>query len=315
MLAKIRAVTFDRWAGRRDYQQLLAAESEKWGTHLQVEATGTMNAWLDHPLINAHYYELLLCEGLSWPEWIKRQLGKPADRSLDLGCGSGGNSLRVYQAQAATALEGLDVSAARIAEAEAKRHELQLPGHFRVADVNTASLPAAHYDLIFSCHSFHHFLELEAVMEQVHQALTPQGFFVLEEYVGPTQFQWTDAQMNVVKSLLSLLPARYRILPWQAIKQQEGRPRRKDVVAASPFESIRSADIYPLFQRYFDVVLLRPLGGTLQHLLYNGIMQNFAPADEAASRYIRGIFMLEDQLIEAGLLPSDFMLLIGRRKR
>ncbi len=57
----------------------------------------------------------------------------------------------------------------------------------RVEGINTVALPRSAYDLIFSCHSFHHFEALEHVMQQAHDALTPGGLFVPEEFVGPTQ--------------------------------------------------------------------------------------------------------------------------------
>ena len=190
-----------------------------------------------------------------------------------------------------------------------------LPGVFRVADVNTAILPANNYDLIFSSHSLHHFLSLEHVMSQVHDALTPEGLFILEEFVGPTQFQWTDQQIDVVRTLMALLPEDLRMLRWGAVKPYEGRPEVKDVVAASPFESIRSAEIVPLFRRYFDVVEIRPLGGTLQHLLYNGIVHNFALDRRDATPYVQAIIGMEDALVDDGLLPTDVALLSGRRRR
>jgi hypothetical protein len=151
-------------------------------------------------------------------------------------------------------------------------------------------------------------------MEQVHQALTPGGLFVLDEYVGPTQFQWTDAQMDIVRSLLALLPPRFRQLRWGVTKTEEGRPTIEDVLAHSPFESIRSADIVPLFRTYFDVVVSRPLGGTIQHLLHNGIIHNFKPDDPEAQAYLKAIWQTEDALTDSGLLACDFMLLIGKRR-
>jgi hypothetical protein len=102
---------------------------------------------------------------------------------------------------------------------------------------------------------------------------------------------------------------RYR---WGAIKEREGRPTREDVEAVSPFEAIRSEEIFPLFKKYFDVVVCRKLGGTIQHLLYNGIMHNFI--GEEADRLIEAICGVEEALIDEDILPSDFMLLVGRRK-
>ena len=297
-----------------EYEQRLSVESRKWSDHLAVEAAGKMIGWLDHPAINARYYSRGLIDGISWHEWVSRHLGGAAARSLELGCGSGSLSLRLARAGATLHVEGLDASPARVEEAEKKRREAGLPGRFSVGDANALALEEASYDLIVSAHSFHHFLELEAIMEQVARALTPRGLFILEEYVGPTQFQWSDAQMDAVRALTSLIPERFRILPWGAIKPYEGRPTREDVAAASPFESIRSAEIGPLFAENFAVRHRKDLGGTIQHLLYNGIIHNFTPGEAEAERIVRGVFETEDALIDSGMLPSDFQLLVGTRR-
>jgi len=297
-----------------EYRARAAAESRKWGEHLQVEARGEMNAWLDHPEIVARYRQRGLIDGLDWMRWACRHLGGPAARSLDLGCGAASRSMALWEAGASACLEGIDISEERVAEGERLRREAGAPGGFRAADVNTIDLEPGRYDLIFSAHSFHHFLELEHVMEQVERALTPQGLFILEEFTGPTQFQWTDLQMGLTAALLRFLPEELRRFRWGAVKHAEGRPTVEEVVAVSPFESIRSAEIVPLFERHFDVVLVRALGGTLQHLLYNGIVHNFWPETEESARALRGILAVEDQMIDAGLLPSDFMLLVGRKR-
>ncbi len=297
-----------------DYKAQVAAESKKWGDHLKVEATGEWNAWTDHPDIAAHYHERVLIGDITWEEWVTMYLGHPAERSLDLGCGAGEKSLAVYRAGSTRYVEGIDVSEERIAEAERKRQELGIEGQFRVDDINECQLPKNRYDLIFSAHSFHHFLELEHIMAQVHDALTPNGLFILEEFVGPTQFQWTDVQIDLVRSLMSLIPAQYRKLRWNAVKQMEGRPTPEAVVAVSQFESIRSQEIVPLFVKNFDVVLSRKLGGTIQHLLYNGIAHNFHPDDPRARQIVEAIWKVEDELIDAEILASDFMLLVGKRR-
>jgi ubiquinone/menaquinone biosynthesis C-methylase UbiE len=295
------------------YLARLSAEGKKWGDHLAVEAAHQMNAWLDHPSISAHYFSRSLIDGLSWYEWVPRHLGSPAARSLELGCGSGSLSMRLYAAGATRELEGMDASPERVQEAERSRIANGAPGAFRTEDVNRLQLEPERYDLIVSAHSFHHFLELEHVMAQVARALTPRGLFILEEFVGPTQFQWTDAQIDVTRSIMALMPERYRMLRWGLVKPYEGRPTVADVVAASPFESIRSAEIEPLFERSFHVMQKKNLGGTIQHLLYNGIIHNFIPGQPEPEALIRGICRIEDGLVDSGLLPSDFQLLVGEK--
>lgn len=299
-----------------DYQALLEAENKKWGDHRQVEADADLlgDNWLGHSLITEHYNVGMLVDGLPWQEWIRERLGGPAERSLDLGCGVADRSLELFRAGASRYIEGIDISEERLAEAQRRLHDENIPGSFRAEDVNTIQLPANTYDLIFSYHSFHHFLNLEHIMEQVHQALTPRGLFVLEEFVGPTQFQWTELQIELVRAILRFLPEDLRMYRMGWMKRFEGRPKPEEVVAASPFESIRSADILPLFKRNFQIVRERQMGGTLQHLLYNGIVHNFIRNRDAAAPYVKAIYKMEDLLMDFCLIPSDFMLLIGQRR-
>jgi ubiquinone/menaquinone biosynthesis C-methylase UbiE len=272
-----------------------------------------MHAWLDHPSISGHYWSRGLLAGKPWREWVKSHFDGPAERSLELGCGSGSLSLDLFRLGSTREIEGMDASAERVQEAERLRVAAGAPGGFRVEDANRLTLAPESYDLIVSSHSFHHFLDLEHVMQQVARALTPRGLFILEEFVGPTQFQWTDAQIDITRSLMALMSERYRMLRWGAVKPYEGRPTVAEVVAASPFESIRSAEIVPLFEKRFRILHRRNLGGTIQHLLYNGIIHNFPPGNPEAEAVIRGICRTEDGLVDAGLLPSDFQLLVGQR--
>ncbi len=298
-----------------DYQERLQAEGRKWGDHLAVEATHEMHAWIDHPSIQTHYESRSRIDGLPWRRWLARELGGPAERSLELGCGSGSLSLQLHRIGSTREVEGMDASPDRVREAEAAREKAGAPGHFRVEDCNRLRLEPNRYDLVVSSHSFHHFLELEHVMTQVLDAMTPHGLFILEEFVGPTQFQWTDQQIELTKALMALIPPRFRTLRRGEVKPYEGRPTVEEVVAASPFESIRSAEIGPLFERYFEVPHRKLLGGTIQHLLYNGIAHNFTPGDPEAEAILRAVWETEDALVDSGLLTSDFQLLVGRRPK
>ncbi|HEU4390146.1 MAG TPA: class I SAM-dependent methyltransferase [Blastocatellia bacterium] len=297
-----------------EYALKVEIEGRRWGDHLKVEDSGDWNAWIDHPLVAAHYNTRGLIDGLAWADWVRKQFGGPATRSLDLGCGAGNRSIAVFLAGASSFIEGIDVSEERVARATQVAQNLGINGQFTIGDANNQALPPNRFDLIFSCHSFHHFLNLEHIMEQVHNALTPRGFFILEEYVGPTQLQWTDHQIALVRSCLSLMPTRLRTYRSGVLKAEEARPTTEQVVAVSPFESIRSSEIFPLFSRYFKLVAVKRLGGTIQHLLYNGIIHNFLPGDAEAMRSMESIFSLEDALIDGELLPSDFMILVGTRR-
>lgn len=272
------------------------------------------HAWLDHPMIAAHYRARAAIDGLNWEAWISRHLGRVPERALQLLSGRGARAFYVFENRWANAIDGVDGSEDAVLEAERSREACRAPGVFRLADINAVRVPRGRYDLVFICHGLHQVTAIERVLDEVYEALTPDGVFVVEGYVGPSRFQWTDAQIAVANLALSWMPERLRVLPWGAIKTREGRPDRKAVADMSVFEGIRSGEILRLLRDRFAPVADRHLGGTLQHVLYNGIMQNFADDDAEARAHIERTWQLEDALIDAGLLDSDFQLTIGRRR-
>ena len=152
-------------------------------------------------------------------------------------------------------------------------------------------------------------------MEQANRGLTDRGFIVLDEFVGPRRFQWTDLQLAITAELLALIPRSLRHYANGVEKRAEGRSTPEEVIRVCPSEAIRSDEILPLFRQHFDVVYEGQVGGTIQHILYSGIIQNFPDFVPEIDQLIDSIDSLEHRMITCGMLPSDFMLLIGRKKR
>ncbi len=268
--------------------------------------------WTDHPRVGAIFRERASLDGLPWPQWVLKRLGGPARIGLELGCGSG-RLLRELLAEGV--LErgiGVDLDESRFDWDGGKWGDRL---EFLPADANRLQLERERYDLILCQGSLHHIEDLEHVMEQVSRALTPRGLFLVEEFVGPRRFQWTEAQLSMTRKLLGLMPLNLRIYSNGVEKREEGRSTPEAVIQVCPSEAIRSDEIVPLMRQYFDVVAERPLGGTIAHLLYSGIIQNFPDDDETTDRIIDSVDGIEAALIESGALPSDFILMIGQRRK
>jgi ubiquinone/menaquinone biosynthesis C-methylase UbiE len=140
----------------------------------------------------------------------KRGLSTPVDRVLSLGCGAGDLERRLFEMGLARHYEGIDVAAQAIERA--RMAAAALPGaniSYAVADINTISLPANHYDMVFCHMSAHHFSDLERVFSEVRRALKPGGIFFLDEYIGPKQFQWPAHQVALIDLLRRHLPERW----------------------------------------------------------------------------------------------------------
>jgi SAM-dependent methyltransferase len=188
------------------------------------------------------------------------------------------------------------------------------PVRLMAADVDRVQLDPSSYDLIYAVQSFHHFDDLEHICTEISKALMPGGFFVLDEFVGPARFQWTGAQLALTSQILGLLPRNLRIYQNGIEKLQEGRSTPEEVIRVCPSEAIRSDQILRVFRKHFKVIHEKKLGGTIQHLLYSGIVHNFPDGDPATDHLIDCINGLEEVFIDHGILPSDFVLLIGQKR-
>ncbi|MCC7009744.1 MAG: class I SAM-dependent methyltransferase [Acidobacteria bacterium] len=271
-------------------------------------------SWLDHPAVARHYRERGLIDGLPWEAWVAARRGGSLDRTLELACGEGLRSSFLFEQRFAARVDGVDSDAETIRRAEANRLRSGAAGLFDTANLNALRLPRRAYDLVLVCHQLHQIVALEALLDQVYAALAPGGVFVIEGYTGPSRFQWTDTQMSLVRAILTRVPERLRRFPWGATKFSEARPDPAAVTAQSLSAAIRSGEIVRLFDQRFASVARRPLGGTLQHLLYNGIMHNFVDDDREADQVIDLVALAEDALIDAELIASDFLLMIGERR-
>ncbi len=290
-----------------------AVEIGHWNEIENVAATGERIFWLNHPRVAKHYYEKALLDGLRWQAWIPRALGRPANTALELGCGKGDGLASLWRAGAARGLVGVDLDETRFAAARARLADAGDSVRFVAQDINHIHLEPSTYDLIYAIQSFHHFENLEHLFAEIYRALTPGGYCVLDEYAGPARFQWTDAQLALTRQLLGLLPRDLRIYRNGIEKREEGRSSVEQVVAVCPSEAIRSGEIVPLFHKTFADVQRRNLGGTIQHLLYSGIVHNFPDNDEPTDHLIDCIDGLERVFIDYRIVPSDFVLLIGRK--
>lgn len=290
-----------------------AAEVEHWSEVESETRNGTRLFWLSHPRVAKHYYDRAQIDGLPWRNWVRRTLGRPARRALELGCGNGAGIAETWNAGVAEHVVGLDLDESRFIETQGLLRTAGAHVEFIAGDANDMHLGECRYDLIYAVQSFHHFENLERIMAEVRRALTPDGFFVLDEFVGPARFQWTDIQLSLAGQLLGLMPADLRQYRNGIQKTCEGRSTVEQVIQVCPSEATRSDEIVPIFYANFSVVEHRNLGGTIQHLLYSGIIHNFPDNDPTIDHMIDCIDGLETTLIEHRVIPSDFALLIGRR--
>ncbi len=297
-----------------------AAVDQAWAGGAGAWTSTAGGHWLEHPLVRRRIHQKVSgrpdLDIYGWFLEILDGLGvaRPVASALTLGSGDGRLERGLAPQRFARRHLGLDLSAGAVASANAAAAGLSQIS-YEVADLNHPNFPQAPYDIVLGVSSVHHVERLEELLLAVERALVPGGLLFLNEFVGPKRFQWSRRQLECATCLLGLLPERYRRAgEGGEIHRQPFAPSAEAVIAADPSESVRSDEILPLVAERFDILERRDLGGTLLHLVLEGIARRFDPAKPEDVRWLNLLFEAEDALIASGELTSDFAVVVARRR-
>lgn len=267
-----------------------------------------MSYWLESSTLHEYYMTCMWQLEKEWPEYITEKYNLKNSRCLSIGCGEGAIERMLTKLGSVKDVDAFDINEESIEKAKALAEKEGYDNiKYFVADANDILLPQNKYDIVIANSSIHHVHNLDHIMKEVSESLTPFGIFVLVEFVGPTRFKWTDEQLGLINGLIDVLPERFK-KPHIDHKTFEGYLR--DV----PDEAIRSSDILQVLNNYFDEFEVFDMGGTLLHLLFMDVVENIDSLNVDDVALVKTLCFFEKTLIEKDVLPSDFKLLITRSK-
>lgn len=272
---------------------------------------------LDHPVVQEYVYNTYL-DGHSPFVYVRKFLPEiPCKSGLEIACGSGDLSIAVVNTGLCEQVDAFDISERAI---QVARHSATVKGiytiSFEIADANTISLPKRKYDFVYMSQSLHHIENIEHLYVQIHESLADGGIFFVSDYVGPTRMQWTDKQMEIMNSILPLLPDKYRCsLLNKEVRKAVKRISISDFMKIDPSEGVRSGEILPLAKEQFDIVEIRPMGCSIIYQLLFEIIHNFDENSEYDSALLRLICLMESLLIREGVIESDFACFVAKKRR
>lgn len=292
-----------------------------WGERAneRQNAARAIVAWTDSPLISKHYIfpSISGAPDQNWLDWaLRRFFHAPPELVLSIGSGDGDIERYCLATGLARRFEAFDASAGAVELARrlAGQHHVQDHVEYFTADLNAHRFAAGRYDAALASMSVHHIRDLEHLFSEVRRALKSGALFMMNEYVGPNQFQWTDRQLELADALLLRIPERYRVsLQSGHVKVRNARQPIDHMNAVDPTEAVRSADIVSLLRTHFDLVERVDYGGTLLNLVLEEIAGNFAGTPEDLA-VLEPLFEAERDCLRRGVLPSDFAVLVARKK-
>jgi ubiquinone/menaquinone biosynthesis C-methylase UbiE len=287
--------------------------NEVWAT------TETPLAWWNIPAVKEHWN--LLISGSSDVDeyhYIQNKYLTTINqaKALSLACGTGDREMNWASFNNINSIDAYDISKERIDFARNKAKKMKCDKiNFQVGDIYKIDLKPNYYDLITAASALHHFSPLKKIMEKIDYALKPQGYFYVNDFVGPTKFQWTKNQINAVNSILELLPPRYKVLYGSSkFKSKVYKPSLLSMKLKDPSEAVESSNILPFLGDNFEVLEVKGYG-TVISILLGDIAHNFSLNDEFTEQTLSTIFAIEDMLIRNEQIPNDLVIVMCKKKK
>lgn len=301
------------------FSKLFSSRHEKTKKIWDVQENSAAT-WLDIPKIKDHCNFLISgnpnIDSYSYLA-TKYLSNKKSLAALSLGSGNGKSEENWVKYNKFKRIDCYDLSESIIdfAKERAIKNNYNSIVNYQAIDVNKLEKSPDSYDIIYAEHSLHHFTPLENILVKISKFLKKDGLLFINEYVGPSRFQWDDNQLKIINNILQLLPEKYKLKEdKKSLRLKAYKYSKLRMILHEPSEAVESANILPLLKKIFKILEIKEYGGTiLQYLLFE-IGHNFLLEDSLTNEIIDILIKIEDMFIKNKILKSDFIVAICNKK-
>lgn len=196
--------------------------------------------------------------------WMQRVIDLHGNlgRVLALNCGNGWVERELFSRGGCTAVLGVDISEALLAEARAGAAGAGMPAEYRIMDSNAPDLEPGMVDSVVNHAALHHVTRLDGMVRALCRALPEQGLLINYDYVGPHRNQYPWEVWSRVLDLWGEIP--------ETLRCDLVYPHYRTMLKMDPSEAVHSDLILGTVQRYFTVEEERGLDGAIAYPLLFG---------------------------------------------
>lgn len=239
-----------------------------------------------------------VCAGLN--DRIK-QLLAPGTRGLSVACGNGMKEISLVKQGIVQEFDLFEISDVRVAQGRqlAEQHGVANRVRFHLSDAFNERTQST-YDLVYWNNALHHMFDTETAVKWSRAQLRPGGVFVMDDFVGPSRFQWTDRNLQFASSVRALLPSRLLVHPTdrsRALPTRISRPNPQLLARDDPSEAADSSNILPAVRKHFPGAEIILTGGAIYHLALNDVLANL---EEGDTPLLLSILLLDEALADLG---------------
>lgn len=236
-----------------------------------------------------------------------RRLGQEAPeggfaRGISIGCGNGIKEMNLIRQGIVKKFDLYDLSEVRVKQGRLRAEELGISDniHFHCQD-GLETIENEKYDIVYWNNSLHHMLDVDEAILKSKQMLIAGGLFAMDDYIGPSRFQWTDSNLLYANKVRDILEDRHYVSQNKAlinkITPEVLRPTIESMIQIDPTEAADSSNIIPSLEYHFDNAEVKYTGGCIYHLALNDVLENFVEEDQTL---LQSLLLLDDALADNG---------------
>jgi SAM-dependent methyltransferase len=269
-----------------------------WGRRF---AQGGVRTWMHEAVVRRYINESVTGSPDCWPtDWLRSSLqDRHFSTAVSLGCGDGPLERDLITKGICSSILALDISQSALELARSKAAALGLAGiEYHQENLNSLALPKDAFDAAFSHQALHHVENLDGCLSATASALRPRGLLYIDEYVGPSRGEWTQAMIAEADRLFVSLPESVRK------RRHIGVPLDRH----DPTEGVRSSEILPTISRYFRVEKRCDYGGNFLAVIHPHLrLDQLSPAER--DDLLRSIIQAEIEHLRSGAASWHTVLL------
>lgn len=230
----------------------------------QTDTAASSEYWWNNKIIRAFIQkEITKDPSMSWYTKKIQERQTPFGRILTFGDAHGMAAEAFLTKRDTTEIIYLNISKGEGINFKKKMEELgiNIPCSFIHADANTFNYSSLGLlDTIIDVGAFHHLENFEYIFPQLNNQLQSDGIVYVDEYVGPSKWEFNQSVIEIINHWLKTLPDDL-IACSKKVCQDDFKQLWKSI--GDPSEGIRSGDIDCMLRKYFNLVEATSFGGTL----------------------------------------------------
>ncbi|MCK4388050.1 MAG: methyltransferase domain-containing protein [Dehalococcoidia bacterium] len=265
--------------------------------------------WWEFPAILRHINRIVYGEPVDgFSKGLQLELKKIArvfEHGVSVGCGNGTKEFELMREGIVKRFTLFELSTERVKQARQKAESLGLLDRVEIIQEDCFLHKFKEkVDLVHWNNSLHHMLDTKKAVKWSFDILSPGGVFYMDDFVGPTRFQWSDQALKLGTRIRKILPKDFLRGPYRKgryLPRKLTRPNARRLKDSDPSEAADSSSIIQSVKEYFPNASIKLTGGLIYHATLNDILHNISESDEKDKAILELLLIIDELSLNSGV--------------